>query len=48
MRDQLPGSVQAILPGFFCARIKELAAGTEISSVPVMIKVGLDIFGYHY
>jgi hypothetical protein len=31
-------------PGIFCTRINELAAGTATSSVPVMIKVGLDIF----
>jgi hypothetical protein len=28
----------------FCTRIKELAAGTATSSVPVIIKTGLDIF----
>src|SRR5437660_11603891 len=30
-------------PGIFAAIIKELADGTTTSSVPVMIKVGLDI-----
>lgn len=36
-------SVQAI-PGTFAAITKELADGTTTSSVPVMTKVGLDIF----
>jgi hypothetical protein len=30
--------------GNFCAIIKELAAGAEISSVPDMTNVGIDIF----
>jgi hypothetical protein len=32
------------VPGIFCAIIKELAAGAEISPVPVMTNVGTDIF----
>jgi hypothetical protein len=31
-------------PGIFCTIIRELAAGTATSSVPVMTKVGTDIF----
>ena len=32
-----------MLQGFFVQLIKELAAGTEASSVPVMTNVGIDI-----
>jgi hypothetical protein len=32
-------------PGIFAAIIKELAAGTATSSVPVMTNVGIVIFG---
>jgi hypothetical protein len=32
-------------PGIFCTIIKELAEGTETSSVPVITNVGMDTLG---